>query len=329
MGSDPDSDAGHGSGSVPGRDADSGSGARPGNSVDSDDTDPDRNLDPDPPPGAYPDCPVVDAHVHLMPGPLLSAVTGWFDRETDWSMHAPDPGTLVDRVTARTDGFVFFPYAHEPGVAGSMNDFAAAWAGRLDDAVALGTVHAGDDDPGSVVARAFDRGLGGIKLHCPVQGFPPDDPRLDPVYERLVAADLPLVVHASSHPFYRDSDRLGPGRLRAVLERFPALRVCVPHFGLFETSGFLDLADDYTVYFDTAVSTGERTHEAIGLRPGELHRDRLREYTDRIMFGTDYPLRPLPVAVELRGTLELFPDAAEAVWYRNAVDFFGLDVGGR
>jgi predicted TIM-barrel fold metal-dependent hydrolase len=44
------------------------------------------------------------------------------------------------------------------------------------------------------------------------------------------------------------------------------------------------------------------------------------------MFGTDYPLRPLPVEVELRGTRDLFPDAAEDVWYRNAVEFFGLDL---
>jgi hypothetical protein len=291
-------------------------------------TDPDAGLDPDPAPDAYPDCPLVDAHVHLVEEPLLAAIVDWFDRETGWSMPTPGVEGLVDRVTARTDGFVFFPYAHKPGVAGRMNDFAADWAGRLDSGVGLGTVHAGDDDPGGVVDRAFDRGLRGIKLHCPVQGFPPDDPRLDPVYERLAVADLPLVVHASSHPFYRGSDRLGPDRLRAVLERFPGLRVCVPHFGLFETDGFLDLADAYEVYFDTAVSTGERTHEAIGLRPGELHRDRLRSYTDRILFGTDYPLRPLPVEVELRGTVELFPDAVEAVCYRNAVEFFGLDVEG-
>jgi hypothetical protein len=284
------------------------------------------DLDPDPAPEAYPDCPVVDAHVHLLERGLLEAVVGWFDRETEWAMPAPAPETLVERLTARTDGFVFFPYAHRPGVAGRMNDFASDWAARLDAAVALGTVHAGDDDPGAVVDAALDAGLGGIKLHCPVQGFPPDDPRLDPVYERLVAADLPLVVHASSHPFYRDSDRLGPARLAAVLDRFPGLRVCVPHFGLFETAGFLDLADEYAVYFDTAVSTGERTHAEIGLRPGELPRDRLRGYTDRIMFGTDYPLRPLPVEVELRGTVDLFPGAVEDVCYRNAVDFFGLDL---
>lgn len=289
------------------------------------------DLDPDPDPGAYPDCPVVDAHVHVLETPLLEAIVEWFDRETGWSLPAPSVGTLVERVADRTDGFVFFPYAHEPGVAGRMNASAAEWQARLADAevatVALGTVHAGDDDPGAVVDNAFDRGLAGIKLHCPVQDVPPDDPRLDPVYERLVTADLPLVVHASSHPFYRDSHILGPDRMERVLERFPALRVCVPHFGLFETEEFLALADDYALSFDTAVATGERTHESIGLRGGEFDPERLREYSDRVMFGTDYPLRPLPFEVELRGTRETFPDATRDVFCRNAADFFGVDVG--
>lgn len=293
-------------------------------------TDDPAGHDPDPPPEAYPDCPVVDAHVHVLESSLLSAIVGWFERETAWQIPEPPVETLVERAVARTDGFVFFPYAHKPGVAERMNDSAAAWQERLADAdaatVALGTVHAGDDDPGAVVADAFDRGLAGIKLHCPVQDFPPDDARLDPVYERLVGADLPLVIHASSHPFYRDSPILGPDRMERVLERFPSLRVCVPHFGMFETEGFLSLAEEYAVYFDTAVVMGERTHEAIGLRDGEFDPDRLRAHSDRIMFGTDYPLRPLPVEVELRGTRETFPDATEAVFYRNATDFFGLDI---
>jgi predicted TIM-barrel fold metal-dependent hydrolase len=288
------------------------------------------DLDPDPSPAAYPDCPVVDAHVHVLETPLLSAIVEWFDRETAWQLPAPAVETLIERVVDRTDGFVFFPYAHKPGVAGEMNASAAAWQRRLADAdvavVGLGTVHAGDNDPGAVVEDAFDRGLQGIKLHCPVQEFPPDDARLDPVYERLVSADLPLVIHASSHPFYRDSTILGPDRMARVLERFPALRVCVPHFGLFETEGFLALAEEYTVYLDTAVSTGARTHETIALREGEFDPERLRACSDRVMFGTDYPLRPLPVEVELRGTRVIFPDATADVFYRNAVEFFGLDL---
>lgn len=283
-------------------------------------------MDPDPPRAAYPDCPVVDCHVHVLPPRLLDAIREWFEAETAWTIPPVDTETVVRRITRRTDGLVFFPYAHEPGVAASMNEAASRWQQRLDHAVGLGTVHAADDRPGDIARDVFELGLQGIKLHCPVQGFPPDDERLDPVYESLVARDAPLVVHASTHPFYRGNPDLGPGPLRRVLERFPRLRVCVPHLGLFETADFLDLADEYRVRFDTAVALGDATHERIGLRDGELPAERLQEYADRVMFGTDYPIRPLEYETAISSVREVFTDRYEDVFYRNARQFYGLDT---
>lgn len=288
-------------------------------------TDSNLKVDPDPPTEVYSDCPVVDAHVHVMKSNLFKSIANWFDRNTDWAIPTLDTATVVERISRRADGVVCFPYAHRPGVADDMNEAVAHWQRQFDAAVGLGTVHAGDDDPGAIVEAAFDRGLNGIKLHCPVQGFPPDDTQLDSVYEHLVRRDAPLVVHASSHPFYRESTNLGPERIRNVLERFPNLRICIPHLGLFETSDFLDLADEYAMYFDTAVTLGPAENEVIGLREDELPLERLREYDDRIMFGSDYPIRPLPYEEALRGVAEAFPNAVEDVFSANACDFYGLE----
>lgn len=281
-------------------------------------------TDPDPTEDVYPDCSVVDAHVHVMETGLFESIADWFDRNTEWTVPALDTATVVERISRRTDGVVCFPYAHRPGIADGMNEAVAHWQRKLDVAVGLGTVHTGDDDPDVIVKRAFDRGLCGIKLHCPVQGFPPDDAKLDPVYERLVERDAPLVIHASSHPFYRGSTDLGPERVRNVLERFPGLRICIPHLGLFETSGFLDLADEYAIHFDTAVTLGPTENGVIDLREDELPLNRLREYDDRIMFGSDYPIRPLPYEEALRGVADAFPDAVEDVFFGNACDFYGI-----
>lgn len=282
--------------------------------------------DPAPPESAVPDCPVVDAHVHLLPDRLFEAIYGWFDAETEWAVPTPDAETVAERATRRTDGFVFFPYAHRAGVARSLNEDAAAWQERLDAAVALGTVHAGDDDPGDVVREAFDAGLRGIKLHCPVQGYPPDDSRLDPVYEKLVARDAPLVIHASTHPFDRGDPDYQPERLQSVLERFPALRICLPHLGLFRTDAYLDLADEYALYFDTAVALGGPARELVGIRESDLPRNRLRDHADRVMFGSDYPIRPVPYEAALRGAADAFPDPEDRrrVFAGTAREFYDL-----
>ena len=273
---------------------------------------------------AGPDCPVIDAHVHVLPAKLLEAIRHWFAENTTWTIPALSPETVVAQMTERTDRFVFFPYAHRPGVSTALNEFAAEWQSNADAAIGLGTVHAGDADPERVVIDLFERGLHGVKIHCPVQGFSADDPRLDPVYELLADREAPLVIHASTHPFYRGESNLGAGPIRGLLKRYPSLRVCVPHLRLFETEAFLDLVDQFDVYLDTAVALGAKTHERIDLRDGDLPLDRLATYGDRVMFGSDYPIRPHPYDEAFRDIETLFPDRRDDVFHENARRFFDL-----
>lgn len=271
---------------------------------------------------------IVDSHVHLLPDRVLSAIHEWFQREVGWTVPDVTGEEICDYLNG-FDGAVCFPYAHKPGVARSMNQLVAKKIESLDHVVGLATVHADDTDPKSVVRDGLNAGLTGIKLHCPVQEFPPSDQRLDPVYELAVERDLPVIIHASSHPFYRASDLVVPAATEDVLERFPSLRLCVPHLGLFETDAFLNLADQYeNVMFDTAVAVGDQVHDLIGVREGEMPIDRLREYTDRIMFGTDYPTYPRSITVTelIDDTRAAFPQSYERIFCHNAVDFFDIDL---
>ncbi|QCS44541.1 amidohydrolase family protein [Natrinema versiforme] len=274
------------------------------------------------------DRPIIDAHVHLLPDRVLKAIRKWFHQEVSWTLPTVTKADVFEYLTT-LDGAVCFPYAHKPGVARSMNRTVADVVVGIDHVVGLATVHARDDNPVDIVQEGLDAGLAGVKLHCPVQEFPPSDSRLDPVYELAVEHDLPVIVHASSHPFYRDSDLVGPEATKRVLERFPGLRLCIPHLGLFETDAFLDLADRYDrVAFDTAVAVGEQVHELIGTRDEEYPIERIRRYTDRVMFGTDYPTYPDSVVYGdlIDATAAAFPQARDRVFYRNAIDFYGVDA---
>lgn len=275
-----------------------------------------------------PDAPVVDAHVHILPDEILQAVQDWFVREVSWTLPDVTLTEIAEFIDAHLDGSVIFPYAHRPGVAQSMNETVAYWQARLENTVGLATVHAGDDEPATIVREGLNSGLQGIKLHCPVQDFPPNDPRLDPVYELAVSRDLPTIIHASSHPFYRESEIVGPEPTAQLLARFPNLRLCIPHLGLFETHAFLDLADMYeTLWFDTAVAVGEPVHDLIGTRDGEFPVDRLRTYADRIMFGSDYPTVPVsvPYTDMVDAVATLFPQKQDAIFYDNAREFYGIE----
>lgn len=287
-----------------------------------------KNSHVSPQPASSISSPVIDAHVHLLPDPVLEAIQTWFRREVSWAVPEVTTADIVEFVDTSLDGAVCFPYAHKPGVARSMNRNIANVTEGMENVIGLATVHAGDDDPDEVVRKGVSTGLRGVKLHCPVQEFPPDDARLDSVYELAVDRELPMVIHASSHPFYRGSELIGPDAVKRVLERFPTLRLCVPHLGLFETRRFLDLAGQYDgLAFDTAVATGERTHELIGIRDGEFPLERLRDHADRIMFGSDYPTYPRSISHtdHVSATAATFPEHREDVFHRNARGFFGFD----
>lgn len=274
------------------------------------------------------DLPIVDAHVHILPDETLQAVQEWFTREVSWTLPEVTTTEIAAFIDARMDGAVVFPYAHRPGVARSMNETVAHWQEQLDNTVGLATVHADDDEPATVIREGLDMGLQGIKLHCPVQEFPPDDSRLDPIYELAVSRELPTIIHASSHPFYRESEIVGPDPTARLLARFPDLRLCIPHLGLFETHAFLDLADRYeTLRFDTAVAVGEPVHALIDTGDGEFPADRIRTYADRIMFGSDYPTVPrsIPYTDMVNAVATLFRDDRDAVFYGNAREFYGIE----
>lgn len=276
----------------------------------------------------HPSTPVVDAHVHILPDEILRAIQDWFAREVSWTIPNVTAADIAMDIDAHLDGSVIFPYAHRPGVAREMNETVARWQDQLENTVGLATVHAGDEDPVAIIRDGLDSGLRGIKLHCPVQGFSPNDSRLDPIYELAVNRNLPTIIHASSHPFYRESEIVGPEPTAQVLARFPNLRLCVPHLGLFETHEFLDLAEEYeTLVFDTAVAVGEPVHDLIGTRDSEFPADRLRTYADRIMFGSDYPTFPVSMDYSdiVDATATLFQQNQEAIFFENAREFYGME----
>lgn len=79
----------------------------------------------------------------------------------------------------------------------------------------------------------FDRclsewGARALKLYPPA-GFDPDDPICIPYCERLVARDLPLLVHTGASYGYREGCH--PARLERILAEFPRLTVVACHLG--------------------------------------------------------------------------------------------------
>jgi predicted TIM-barrel fold metal-dependent hydrolase len=277
-----------------------------------------------PPPGFR----YIDAHTHLHPPRLFAAIRRWFDEHTDWRLAGPtDPAEVAAALRAASvERFVFFSYAHRPGMARELNRWLRGAADLLPDGIPLGTVHAGDDDPGAVVDEALsDFRFAGLKLHIQVQRFHPDDPRLFPVYERLVAQDRVLVIHVGTGP--HSNEFTGVGRLVRVLERFAALRVVICHMGAFETRACLRLLDCFPgLHLDTTMAMTPASTPFTRIDPAMVRDEDLVRHARRIVFGSDFPNLPYPYEEEHRGlwARDLPMPVYDQIFHANAARLFGV-----
>ena len=140
-----------------------------------------------PPPGFR----YIDAHTHLHPQRLFRAIRRWFDEHSDWTLESPTEPEVVARFLAcrGVERFVFFSYAHKAGISRDLNPWLHETAARAPERPRAR--HRARRRPRPALRRrrgARRLWLQGLKFHIHVQRFHPDDPRMLPVYQRLVAA---------------------------------------------------------------------------------------------------------------------------------------------
>jgi len=273
---------------------------------------------------------VVDAHVHLMPERLMAAIREALGEAAGWTFgHPTDRDRMEAALTAAgVERYVALPYASRPGTAADLNEWVIEAAADSEMAVPFATVHAGDDDPGTVVADALDAGARGLKLQLPVQGFAADDPRLDPAYEAVAARDVPVLLHAGTAPMFEDSPHVGVERFESFLASYPDVRVCAAHMGTYEVDAFVELArDNGNVFLDTTFAMSSVAETYMEFDPATVADETLIELSESVMYGSDYPNIPYPYAREREHLLarDLPVEAQRNMFSRTARRFLDGD----
>ena len=271
--------------------------------------------------------PVIDAHVHIFPDSLFSAIRSWFDEHAwpiRYQMHSSQIFEFL--ISRGVQHVVALQYAHKPGIARDLNVYMAeqcrSHAPRI---TGMATVFPGEEDADGILQDAFDSGLSGLKLHAHVQCFDMNAEYMKGLYDCCMRNDKPIVMHVGREPkstaYNCDPYQLcSAGKLEQVLNDFPGLRICVPHLGFDELSAYRGLIAQYdNLWLDTTmVLTDYFPLEA----PIVLSRYR----SDRIMYGSDFPNIPYAWDRELKvlAAADMSPEALEQLFFQNATDFFRL-----
>jgi predicted TIM-barrel fold metal-dependent hydrolase len=272
---------------------------------------------------------LIDVHTHFLPPRLLAAVWDYFDRAgplvgMEWPIrYRHDEAERLARLRAMgVRAFTALVYPHKPGMAASLNEWAADFARRTPDCLQTATFFP-EPEVAAYVVDAIDAGARVFKAHVQVGGYDPRDPLLDAVWGSLAEAAVPVVVHAGSGPV--PGKFTGPEPMADVLRRHPRLPLIVAHLGLPEYDGFLDFADDYPlVRFDTTMAFTDFTMR--GQAPSARLVARLAAVKDRVLFGSDFPNIPYAYAhqIEALARLDLGDDWMRAVCWGNAAAIFGI-----
>jgi len=173
--------------------------------------------------------------------------------------------------------------------------------------------------------------LAGIKLFPGYHPFYPHDPRLDPVYEYAHRRNVPVLIHTGDtmdpHGLVKYAR---PIEVDEVAVRYRDVPFVLCHFG----NPWVDEAAEVVyknrnVYADTSGLLAHPSHPLFD-RMVEVCRRRLLEgilmvgSADRILYGSDWPLLDLKVAVGLVTSLDLPEKDRAAILGGNARHLFRL-----
>ena len=227
---------------------------------------------------------VIDAHCHIYPDAIADKAahaTGRF-----YTLPATYDGRLSVLlevgVQAGIDRFVVQSVATTPHQVSSINHFIAeSVATHPDKLYGLGTLHPESEDQEADVRELIALGLKGVKLHHDIQRFKIDDYRCLKIYELCERYGLPMLLHTGDSRY----DYSNPNRLIPVLDIYQNLRVVGAHFGGWsmweEASELLKHRENFFVDCSSAFyALDDETVRRIIANYG----------TDRVLFGTDYPM---------------------------------------
>jgi predicted TIM-barrel fold metal-dependent hydrolase len=270
---------------------------------------------------------LFDVHTHFLPPNIERRVWAQFD-EAGPKIGRPWPIRYRQPVEERVDllrrfgvrRFSSLPYAHKPGIATYLNDWARGFATDIPESLWSATFYPEPEAAAYVEALVAD-GVEVFKVHVQVGEFHLDDPLLDPVWGTLADSGTPVVIHAGGAPV--GNEFTGPEPLARVLERHPRLTVIVAHLGAPDYLAFCDLAERHErVHLDTTMVFTDFWESSY---PDGLTA-RLRDLQDKVLLGSDFPTIPYLYVHQLDGLarLDLGDDWLRDVCWHNGHRLFGM-----
>ena len=260
---------------------------------------------------------VIDFHAHIYPAKIAAKATEsisnfYGDAPMRWSGSSDE--LIKSGSKAGVEKYIVHSTATKPSQVLSINDYIKSEMNNHSEFIGFGTIHPEFEDFENELKRIKANGLTGIKIHPDFQKFQADIPEMDNIYEVISSLKMPILFHAGDCRF----DFSSPKRIRNVHEKHPKLVIVAAHFGGYTQ---WDEAYEYLagqqVYFDTSSTLWK-------LDFNEAKKILRKHGTDKMLFGSDFPMWDHEGEIRKLDVLELTASEKEAILYTNAKNLLGL-----
>ena len=265
----------------------------------------------------YKDYKIIDAHCHIFPEKIAEKAT----KSTDIFYNIANLGknksdyvgttnTLIEQCeSSGVERCLVSSVATTPHHAQSINSYIS-YNVRLypDKFIGFGSLHPESENLREDIEHLIEVGLKGVKLHPDIQNFKVDDPKVLKIFELCEEKGLPILLHTGDSRF----DNSNPNRVAPILEKFPNLIIIGAHFGGWSVweEATEKLSKYKNFYVDTCSSfyalekgTAKKLIETYG--------------SDRIIFGTDFPMWSQKDELEYLFSLSLTEEELENILHNN------------
>ncbi|MBR5155316.1 MAG: amidohydrolase [Clostridia bacterium] len=261
---------------------------------------------------------IIDSHCHIYPEKIAAKAVGATDKFYGVTSHGK--GTvkhLMERCKSEgVDHAIVQSVATTPKQVKSINEFIAVEVSNSNGFLTgLGTLHPDSENIAEDIEYLKSLGLKGVKLHPDIQQFEVDNKKLFKMYEICEKENLTMLVHTGDYRY----DFSNPDRVINVLTNFPKLKFIGAHFGGWSVweEASEKLSKFRNFYVDCSSSFGfsnKADFKEITLRYG----------TDKVLFGTDYPMWGLKDELETFFTLGFDDETNRKILSENAKKLFEI-----
>lgn len=260
---------------------------------------------------------IIDCHMHVWPDHIADAMQSQRPSGMPLRYNGKVSGLLQTMDEAGIDMGLALGVGIKASVVARTNEFIGTVP--RDRLVPMGTVH--PDLPVEENLRYLkDNGIIGVKLHPLFQDLSFEDPRVHEILAALSEEGMPVVAHVGAGGDEAANRRGAPDLLRQIADSMPRLKLIACHYGGYHR---LDEAEDHVVGSSVILETSWPPTMA------ELDRDRIvalvrRHGTDRVVFGSDWPMADPGAEIASIRDLGLTPEEESGILGNNLANL--LDI---